>query len=325
MQFVAKAAGVSPMTVSNSFRHPERVQEETRLRVLQVAADHGYVPNRAAGDLASGQSRVIGAVIPSIKNSSFYRYVRGMQDAVAAHGYELILTLADTTVQEHVAVATFLGLRVAGIILVGNEHEPATIDLLRKTSVPIVETWVIHDPIDMAVGYCVAAATRALVETVLSRGLRRIGFVGYAGEVSRRFTERLPAFRESMETAGLRPDLVHLVDEADGFGAGPSALEALHRLDPAIEVVLCPTDIVAAGVVFECGRRGWAVPERLAVAGWGDYEIASEITPGLTTVQPNAHDMGWQAVTLVLNRAAGEAAAETVVDTGFAVVCRASA
>ncbi|MFC0810384.1 LacI family DNA-binding transcriptional regulator [Ensifer sp. P24N7] len=73
MQSVAAAAGVSPMTVSNTFRYPARVQEETRRKVLPVAADLGYIPTHAAGHLASGQSRVIGAVIPSIKNSSFYK------------------------------------------------------------------------------------------------------------------------------------------------------------------------------------------------------------------------------------------------------------
>ena len=101
------------MTVSNTFRYPHRVQEETRKHVLRVAAELGYIPNHAAGNLASGQSRVIGAVIPSIKNSSFYNYVRGMQDEVAKTGYQLILKLADTSAQEMAAIRTYIGLRVA--------------------------------------------------------------------------------------------------------------------------------------------------------------------------------------------------------------------
>ena len=92
---VARAAGVSPMTVSNSYRYPERVQEQTRRRILEVAGELGYVPNLAAGSLAAGQSRVIGAAIPSMRNSSFYRYVLGMQNAVAEVGYKLVLMLAE--------------------------------------------------------------------------------------------------------------------------------------------------------------------------------------------------------------------------------------
>ncbi|WP_254690343.1 LacI family DNA-binding transcriptional regulator [Shinella daejeonensis] len=322
MQSVAVMAGVSPMTVSNTFRYPERVHAETRRKVLLAAAELGYIPNHAAGNLASGQSRVIGAVIPSIKNSSFYKYVRGMQEAVADLGYELILKLADTQQQEAAAIQTFIGLRVAGITLVGDEHEKDAVELLRKTGVPVVESWVHHAPFDMAVGYSSAEATQAMIALLLEAGCRRIGFVGYGGSVSHRFRERVPAFEASLKARGLRSDLIYLVDEADGFGAGPKALEGLCGMDPALDGLLCPTDIIAAGVLFECSRRGWKVPERLAVAGWGDYEIASEITPRLTTLQPNAEDMGRHAIRMIVERVRGAGEPGHVRNTGFQIVRR---
>lgn len=325
MQSVALAAGVSPMTVSNSFRYPQRVQEETRQRVLQIAAEMGYVPNHAAGNLASGQSRVVGAVIPSIKNSSFYNYVRGMQDHVADKGYQLVLKLADSLSQEAAAIRTFVGLRVAGIALVGDEHEESACTLLRKTGVPVVESWVHRNPFDMAVGYSTGDATRAIIDLLVAQGYTRVGFVGYEGDVSHRFTERVPAFKESMKQAGLDSHRIFLIDQADGFGAGPKALEGLCSIDPDLDAIICPTDIVAAGVLFECGRRGWKVPERLAVAGWGDYEIASEITPGITTVHPHAYEMGQRAMSLIIERATGNAPQHMTVDTGFHIVKRASA
>ncbi|WLS10215.1 LacI family DNA-binding transcriptional regulator (plasmid) [Shinella sumterensis] len=324
MQSVAVAAGVSPMTVSNSFRYPQRVHEETRERVLQIAAELGYVPNHAAGNLASGQSRVIGAVIPSIKNSSFYNYVRGMQEHVADNGYQLILKLADSLEQEAAAIRTLIGLRVAGIALVGDEHEDSARTLLKKTGVPVVEAWVHRNPFDMAVGYSTIDATRAIVELLIVQGYTRIGFVGYEGDVSHRFTERLPAFIQCVEQAGLSSHRIFLIDQAHGFGAGPKALEGLCSIDPELDAIICPTDIVAAGVLFECGRRGWKVPERLAVAGWGDYEIASEITPGITSVHPHAYEMGQNAMSLIIERANGNTRQQVTVDTGFHIVERAS-
>ncbi|WLR99380.1 LacI family DNA-binding transcriptional regulator [Shinella sumterensis] len=324
MQSVAVAAGVSPMTVSNSFRYPQRVHEETRERVLQIAAELGYVPNHAAGNLASGQSRVIGAVIPSIKNSSFYNYVRGMQEHVADNGYQLILKLADSLEQEAAAIRTLIGLRVAGIALVGDEHEDSARTLLKKTGVPVVEAWVHRNPFDMAVGYSTIDATRAIVELLIVQGYTRIGFVGYEGDVSHRFTERLPAFIQCVEQAGLSSHRIFLIDQAHGFGAGPQALDGLCSIDPELDAIICPTDIVAAGVLFECGRRGWKVPERLAVAGWGDYEIASEITPGITSVHPHAYEMGQNAMSLIIERANGNTRQQVTVDTGFHIVERAS-
>ena len=325
MQSVARAAGVSPMTVSNSFRYPARVLEETRQRVFKVAAELGYVPNHSAGNLSSGQSRIIGAVIPSIKNSSFYKYVRGIQEYAAAQGYELVLKLAESCDDEAAAIQTFIGLRVAGIILVGNEHAAGIMDFVLKSATPVVEAWVSNDAVDMAVGYSTRGAIQAMASLLIRRGCRRIGFVGYEGASSRRYTERLPAFRECLEAAGLDSHRICFVDEADGFGAGPKALDDLCRIDPEIDGVICPTDIVAAGVLFECSRRGWKIPERLAVTGWGDYEIASEITPGLTTLQPNAYEMGAKGAELIISRASGGVVLPQTCDIGFDVISRESA
>lgn len=322
MQSIARAAGVSPMTVSNAFRYPARVQDETRRKVLQIASQMGYVPNHAAGNLASGQSRIIGAVIPSIKNSSFYKYVRGMQDRASEDGYELILKLADSMSGESAAIQTFVGLRVAGIALVGAEHDPDALTLLRKADMPVVESWVHGAAFDMAVGYSTSKATRAMLDLLLQSGRTRIGFVGYQGSAAHRFAERLPVFQETLAERGLRSDLLYLADETDGFGAGSKALDALQHQDPKIDALLCPTDIIAAGVIFECNRRGWKVPEQISVTGWGDYEIASEITPSLATLQPNTYQMGYQAVSMIIGRVTGGTSGNSVVDTGFEVLVR---
>ncbi|WP_118134645.1 LacI family DNA-binding transcriptional regulator [Oceanicella sp. SM1341] len=324
MQRVAAAAGVSPMTVSNTFRYPERVQEETRARVLAVAAELGYVPNLAAGHLASGSSRVVGAIIPSIRNSSFYRYVRGLQDAAAEQGHEVMISLADDAEQELAAVRTFMGWRAAGIVLVGSEHHAETAALLRAARMPTVETWVRRGAIDMCVGFSVEEATRQMVRHLVARGRRQIGFIGYSGGVARRFADRLAAFRDELGAAGLAAGLDYMAHEADGFAAGKQALEALLTRAPGLDGVICATDVIAGGVIFACQRRGIDVPGQLAVTGWGDYEIASEIVPSLTTVRPRTRDMGRTAIELLLSGREAGGPPPPPRDVGFELVCRES-
>jgi LacI family gluconate utilization system Gnt-I transcriptional repressor len=324
MQDVAEAARVSAMTVSNTFKYPGRVQESTRLRVLEVAMELGYVPNISAGHLAAGKSRIIGGTIPSVKNSSFYQYISGLQDGVAVHDHRLILMLADTPEQELAAVQAFIGLRVAGIVLIGNEHEKATIDLLTKAHIPLVETWLLHDALDMAIGYRIDDAVRAACHHHILAGRKRIGLIGNDSKASRRFRERPPVFREEMRKAGLRDDLIVGVEEPHGFASGPKALDALLAMDAELDAVICPTDIVAASMVFECGRRGISVPERLAVIGWGDYEIASAMSPTLTTVKPQPWEMGAGAIKMLMDSHVPETRAKSV-DTGFVLIARESA
>lgn len=90
----------------------------------------------------------------------------------------------------------------------------------------------------------------------------------------------------ALRQAGLDPTLVASVTD-EGYAGGRSGLDALLARAPDLDAVICATDVQAIGVLFECARRGWPVPDRLGVAGFGDYEIAAEVPPGLTTVRTN--------------------------------------
>lgn len=300
MQDVAREAGVSAMTVSNAFRYPDRVQDKTRETVLSVASEMGYVPNLSAGLLAAGQSRTIGAVLPSIRNSSFYHYTMGLRAAASEQNLELITMIAETPEDEMRAVQTLLGLRVAGLVLVGGEHMPGLRQLVERAGVPVVESWALGQPIGRGVGYDVEAASARLTRHVIEAGRRRIGFVNYMGGQAQRYSMRLPAFRQEMFRAGLRDDYIMHIHAADGFGAGVQIVDTLLAMEPQLDAILCPTDVVAAGAIFECRRRGLDVPGEIAVAGWGDYDIGRQISPSLTTIRPFPDLIGRNAITLLL-------------------------
>ena len=82
------------------------------------------------------------------------------------------------------------------------------------------------------------------------------------------------------------------------------------------------TDVIAAGAIFECARRGWDVPGRFAVAGYGDYDIAAEIKPGLTTVRTPGADIGATAARMIVDRVLSSDPVELTADVGYEIVCR---
>ena len=96
---VAKAAGVSAITVSRALREPHRVAEGTRRTVLRAIARLGYVPDLVAGALASYRSRVVGAIVPTVAGAMFADTVQGMSDALRAEGYQLLLARTATISQ----------------------------------------------------------------------------------------------------------------------------------------------------------------------------------------------------------------------------------
>lgn len=325
MQDVAGIAGVSQMTVSNAFNNPERVQPATREKIFAAAVEIGYTPNLVAGNLASGRSRVIAAVVPSIRNSSFARVTQGLGDYAAEHGYDLLLTVANTPERELKAVQAFLGRRADGIVLTGIEHCPEIRELLAKSRTAVVETWTAGEAaIDMSVGCRDANAAAEMARILVARGYRTIGFVGHDEPQSQRFDARREGFRAVLRDAGLRDDLVVEVAEPLGFVGGSRALDLLLECEPALEALFCVTDVVAVGVLLECMRRGWSVPERLAIAGYGNYEISAEIPPGLATIDSRAYEIGRSAAALIAERVETGTCTTPHRDIGYDLVVRGS-
>jgi LacI family gluconate utilization system Gnt-I transcriptional repressor len=324
MTDVAKLAGVSPMSVSNSFKYPDRVSAEIRNLVFEASAKLGYLPNTLAGTLASGRTHVVGAIVPSLRNSNFAGMIQGLEETLHARGYELMLAVADDMERERRAVQAFLGRRLDGIILTGVDHSHDVEKLLRRSETPVVQTWSLNGPfIDMGVGFSLYDAAFEMTQLMIQRGYRRIGFAGYAPPNNARFAERQRGFQEAMQQAGLASDLLYFGQETLGFAAGRLALEQLLERDAKLDALFCATDVLAVGAMFECARRGWPIPERLGVAGYGDYEIAAEIRPALTTVRTPGHAMGAAAAHLLFDRNEGTQI-ERVIDVGYEIIVRES-
>ncbi|MCS3468957.1 LacI family gluconate utilization system Gnt-I transcriptional repressor [Pseudomonas sp. JUb42] len=322
---VAREAGVSPMTVSNTFKYPEKVIATTRQRVLEVAQALNYVPNLLAVNLSSGRTKIIAAITPSIRNSNFAGMIMGLEHELEKHGYHLIVTVVESVAREYEAVRALIGRRVDGIVLTGVDRDQQTRELLQQCDIPIVETWNLSGPfIDIGVGFSTQDAAREATQILVDKGLTRIGVAGYETQGEKRFQERLDGFLQALSNAGLRTDLVATVPGWSGFGGGKLALEKLLEIEPQLEGVFCFTDVLAAGVMFECMRRGWNVPERLSVVGYGDYEIAAELSPGLTTVHTPGDLIGQQAAQLIMARCNGASEERKVIDVGYDIVVRGS-
>ncbi|MGE0719467.1 MAG: LacI family DNA-binding transcriptional regulator, partial [Alphaproteobacteria bacterium] len=271
MAEVARRAGVSAMTVSRVFKAPGAVRPALRARVEDAARALGYVPNLLAGNLASSRSRMVAAVVPSLANSNFVGTVKGLADRLRSAGYQLLL--ADSgydTAEEARAVEALLGRRPDGLVLTGTRHDPAVAAMLRASRVPTVETWELRGPfIDMAVGFSNYAAASALARLVASRGYRHVGYIDFPHADVPRFADRRRGVRAGLRGAGRDVPIVAQVAD-EGFDGGRLGLEALLAAEPRLDAVICATDVLAIGVIFECERRGVAVGTRMGVCGFGD-------------------------------------------------------
>ena len=323
---VARLAGVAPITVSRVLNQPETVSEKTRAAVWAVIEQIGYIPNRLAGGLASNKSRTVGMVLPYIDNPAFAERVQGVTDTICAEGYTMLLGLSGYSPEaelEH--VISFLGQRVAGLILTGTVHADRTRKLLARAGVPVVEVPLISGQlIDMAVGYSNEAACYAMMEYLARCGYRKIGLISTPVANDQIVIDRRAGYEKAVSDLGLVRNPTLMLEANVGVVNGSKGFVELLSRHPDVDAVFCTTDIHAIGCALEAKRRGIDVPGDIGIAGYDDIELAQEFLPPLTTVRLERYEIGRTAAKLLLQRIHGETPPQPIVDLGFEIISRGS-
>jgi LacI family gluconate utilization system Gnt-I transcriptional repressor len=323
MSDVAREAGVSLATVSRAINEPEKLSAETLALVRAAVERLGYVPNLNAGSLASSRSRIVAAIVPTVSNVVFSETVDALAQTLARGGYQLLLgQTAYRGGDEEELVEAFLGRRVDGMVLTGTAQSASLRAKLKRAGIPVVQTWDLSDrPIDMLVGFSNFEVGRAAAEHLVARGHRKLGFIGAQEERSR---QRLAGFRAGAAAHDLGDVEAELIlPPADIADAGPRFAQMAGRC-PDLSGIFCNNDMLAAGVVFECHKRGWSIPDRMAILGLGDLPIARAAFPRLSTVEVRRGQIGARAGQMLLSRLGGEHAGADIVDLGFEVLARAT-
>ncbi len=304
MADVARVAGVSPMTVSRAFKLDASVSAARREAILAVAEELGYVFDSTASNLRSQKSDFVAVTVPSINNANFADTVRGLTDGLKARGLQILLGSTDYDMaEEERLVEQFLRRRPEAIVITGGKHSDRCRRLLEASGVPVVETWDLPEaPIGHVIGFSNAAAVRGMVDHFVAKGLTRIAFLG--GDVGQdtRGADRRLGFIAAMHAHGLAADrLIAAGPPPISMREGADAMARLLATMPDTEAVICVSDLSAFGALTECQRRGVAVPGRISLAGFGDYEIGAVSVPALSTINPFPRQIGARTAALILD------------------------
>lgn len=327
MADVARLAGVTAMTVSRALRTPEKVSEETQRKIAEAVRSSGFVPNYAARSLVAQRSQIIVALFPTILNSVFSGTIEDLTSLLADQGYSLLLGQTDFDIKkEEKLLAGFVGWRPAGIVLTGSEHTVSTRAMLMNIQVPVVELWNLPKrPFDIAVGFSNFDAIYKLTCSLHEWGYRRIGLLHIGVPHNDRSADRRNGYRAAIRDLGL-PRSPHLeVEVTFAIHSGREGLRVLLERDPDIDAVLCSSDTLAVGALMEALRMGKKVPDELAVAGFGDVELASELVPSLTTVRLPRSGIAKATADVLIQRIEERYSGPPLVDCGFSIVRRESA
>ena len=305
MHDVARAAGVSAMTVSRYLHQPSLLKPATRVKVQQAIERLQYIPNETARTLLTGRTRTVALVVADITNPFFTAIARGAEDVAVASAYTLVLGNSDERLEkERGYLRTTIARRMDGLVLSPAEAGEHHIAWFTQHKIPVVlidreiagvrADAVLSDSRDGA---------RQLVAYLVARGYREIAFIGGEAGVSS-LEERLAGYRDAMREAGLAPE-EHL-----GRYDRQSGEEIMTRLlsggrVPHPRAVIAANNYVAVGALVALRRAGLRTPGDVALACFGDLEIAALLDPFLTVIAQPAYEMGRLAMDALLERIGG--------------------
>lgn len=302
MRDVAKAAGVSPMTVSRAFKEDASVNAATRAIVQEAADRLGYVYDTTAQAFRAQRSGFLAVTLPSINNANFASTHRALTQALAGSDLQLLLGITNYRVDEEERhVRQLLARRPEAIVLTGGHHTEATRKLLSAMDVPVVEIWDLPaDPIGHVVGFSNADAMHLVVDHLVATGRKNLGFLGAQGDTDKRGADRRQGVLDAAQRHGL-PDVILLDAGAApmSMSNGAEAVNGQIDLIRDLDALICVSDPVAFGAIMALQKLGINVPNDIAVTGFGAFEIASISTPSITTVNVGADQIGERAGALI--------------------------
>jgi LacI family transcriptional regulator len=303
---VALAAGVSTATVSRVLSLPERVSQKTRDKVNAAIDRLRYVPDAAGRALASGRTKTIGCVIPTLDLAIFARSTHAMQMTFAESGYQLLVASHNYDLAIEAQLVQALQHRgVDALVLVGAEHQAQVWSQLKNWNKPVLLTWVCDERLP-SVGFdnqeIAALATRHLLDL----GHRKIGMISGHTQHNDRARQRKEGFFAQMAQAGLSGQADWVCEHELSIGGGRKGLRQLCDQRERPTALLCGNDLLAIGALLEAQELGLSVPQDISICGIDNHELAGEIKPGLTTVSLPTRDLGRIAARQILQILAGE-------------------
>ncbi|EHI6667022.1 LacI family DNA-binding transcriptional regulator [Escherichia coli] len=300
---VAQLAGVGTMTVSRALRTPEQVSDKLREKIEAAVNELGYMPNLTASALASASSHTIAMVVPNLAEAGCTEMFAGLQHVLQPAGYQIILAESRHRLeQEEKLLETLLASNIAAAILLSVEHNSTVRHLLKNASIPVIEIGAIRtDPIDINIGIDNVAAMFELTDMLVQCGYQNIGLL-CANQEQWIFQQHLQGWYKAMLRHHMSPNRVINAALPPVFSTGASQLPEFLLAWPELDALVCVSDELACGVLYECQRRRIKVPDELAVVGFGDSDVSKVCQPSLTTMAVPHRKIGLEAGNVLLER-----------------------
>jgi LacI family repressor for deo operon, udp, cdd, tsx, nupC, and nupG len=298
---VARITGVSIATVSRCLNNPERVKENTRIRVQEAIRRTGYTPNTLAQSFRRGKTNTIMVVLPSVGDPFFTDVMKGIRNVADEKGYSLLINETRFNAMAADEVCAMVDSRQAdGIVLLAPMSSFGTESLSSRNHsvIPIVvgcETISSEHSGFPLVHVDNVLAAREATDHLIANGHQQIAFM-YGLNQSLLSKDREFGYRSAMQAAGLPIEENWVVEGKLTINGAIRATRKLlaHAYRPT--AIFCANDEMAMGCYHEIRSSGLNIPDDISIIGFDDIRYAEVMNPSLTTIFQPAEEIGERLV-----------------------------
>lgn len=304
---VAAAAAVHASTVSRVLNPETRnmVSAEVAEKVMGVARQLGYLRNPLASGLRTRRSHTIGVLIPDLTNPVFPPIIRGIERALANHGYVAVLAdSGNSTKNKQALTESLLARQIDGLILATAHRKDKLVDKCLDFGIPLV---LVNRTVDKhhvpSVINDDELGIKLAFDHLVAKGHRRIAFVGGPQNTSTAH-DRYRAFVKLVKQAGLKLDRA-LIANSSAFteAAGQASMNRILASRPEpFTAVITANDLLALGCLDAFQEWGLRCPADVSLTGFNHMRFMDRFNPQLTTVQIPHDELGVRAALLLLEK-----------------------
>jgi LacI family transcriptional regulator len=303
---VALRADVSSATVSRYFNNPEVVRPSTRARIESAARELGYIRDRMAGVLHGKMSGTIGLIVPTINHAIFSELIEAFSAQLHAHDRTMLIASHNYDLEREVGIVrSLLERRIDAIALVGRDHPPAAIEMIKLRGIPVITLWnAIGVSGIPSIGTDNRQGAYDIAQHLIELSHRKIALLFPDTEFNDRARDRKTGVLQALQAAGITVpaawDRTCSYDTDEAKGVAMSLLQNTEGDNPT--AYICGNDIIAHGVIHAASRLNIKIPDAISVVGIGDFKGSSAIEPPLTTVRLPARRIGQLAADALINK-----------------------
>lgn len=300
---VADRAGVSIATVSRVINGATIVSEKSRRRVLAAIEELDFKPSQIARNLVMQTTNSIGVIVPALSNQFTGGILNGIEEKSSSCGYDIMVcgTGGDTE-KERRYLELFQERQVAGIIFMGWQLKPETVQVINQLSTQVI--MMNRNASGLTVPTVSIDNFRAayqMTNYLISKGHRRIAFFRNSVDIDACGVEQYSGFERALAEAGMEIDRSLVKYGEFSEERSYKLMMELIETGNLPTAVFATSDVMAIGVINGLKDRGYRVPEDVSVVGFNDVEMASSYRPALTVIHQPLRAMGVEAVKMIID------------------------